>query len=139
MKPWLSYFYGVEQSGSRARYTKAEHLKSEKAIEALFKEGRTLKRFPLLVVYSFFPSEQKPLIQAGFSVSKRRFRSAVDRNRIKRLMREAYRLQKSGLYERLAENPVHIQMMFIFSGNELPDFPLVALKISELIERLSFD
>lgn len=75
-------------------FRKGEKLKSRKKIENLFQDGKGIKKFPLLLVHnSDFESPEKP--QAGFSVSKRNFKLAVDRNRFKRLMRESYRKLKS--------------------------------------------
>ena len=77
---------------------KQERLKSKKLIEKLYKEGKSLKLFPFRMVYlqsnhtSNFPT------QVGFSVPKRNFKNAVERNQIKRLLRESYRLQKSIIY-----------------------------------------
>ncbi len=86
---------------------KLERLKSKKLIEKLYEQGSSVKSFPLRMVYlqtkhtSDFPA------QVGVSVSKRNFKSAVDRNRIKRLLRESYRLQKEILYD-------HIQNPYVF-------------------------
>ena len=86
---------------------KLERLKSKKLIEKLYEQGSSVKSFPLRMVYlqtkhtSGFPA------QVGVSVSKRNFKSAVDRNRIKRLLRESYRLQKEILYD-------HIQNPYVF-------------------------
>lgn len=77
---------------------KEERLKSRKLIERLYTEGKSVKVFPFRIVYlqtehiSNFPA------QVGVSVPKRNFKRAVDRNRIKRLMREAYRLNKYIVY-----------------------------------------
>ncbi len=86
---------------------KLERLKSKKLIEKLYEQGSSVKSFPLRMVYlqtkhtSDFPA------QVGVSVSKRNFKSAVDRNRIKRLLRESYRLQKEILYD-------HLQTPYVF-------------------------
>ena len=76
------------------RYTPAMHLKSEKQIEALFKTGKSISSFPLRARY--LPIND-PQTKAAFTVSKRLFNLAVDRNHIKRLLREAYRTQKNEL------------------------------------------
>jgi len=77
----------------RFTFPKKEKLKSLKAFTALFAGADSAKHYPLRAVYKRWPTDGVP-IQAGFSVSKKRFKKAVDRNRIKRLMKEAYRLQK---------------------------------------------
>jgi ribonuclease P protein component len=80
---------------SRLRFDRAERLKSRKLIEKIFAEGQSFAVFPLRLVFikTELP-EGGDRVQAAFSVSKRNFRSAVNRNRIKRQMREAYRLKK---------------------------------------------
>lgn len=77
----------------RFSFPKQEKLKSLKAFEVLFSSGESDKHYPVRMVFIPWPTGDAP-VQAGFSVSKKRFRKAVDRNRIKRMMREAYRLQK---------------------------------------------
>ena len=87
-----------------APFGKLEKLKSKKQIDLLFKEGRSVVAFPLRVKYQFLSvAEARAPVQAGVSVSKKSFRHAVDRNRIKRLIREAYRLQKGTLLQTVGE------------------------------------
>ena len=97
------------------RYSKAEKLKSKKLIEALFTEGRSVKSFPLRLVYlpCILP-EEGVMIQAGVSVSKRNFKRAVSRNRIKRLMRESYRLHK----HQIDVTDKTFAKLFIYTGRE---------------------
>ena len=80
---------------------KNEKLKSRKAVEELFARGKSQNIFPIRVSYQFFPveAEGQAGLQIGVSVSKRYFKKAADRNRIKRLLREAYRLQKNELLQ----------------------------------------
>ena len=82
----------------RYTYSKNDKLKSKKLIDALFIEGRSVKSYPLRMVYlqETLPKEEV-LIQVGVSVSKRNFKLAVARNRIKRLMRESYRFHKESI------------------------------------------
>lgn len=75
-------------------YPKKEKLKSRKIIKHIFEQGKSIKTYPLLIRYVESNLEYQ---QVGVSVSKRNFKNAVDRNRIKRQLREAYRLHKSQL------------------------------------------
>jgi ribonuclease P protein component len=73
---------------------KKERLKSRKLIGRLFEEGTSIKNFPFRLVYLSTEITSVFSVKASFSVPKRNFKKAVDRNRIKRLIREAYRLEK---------------------------------------------
>jgi ribonuclease P protein component len=75
-------------------------------------------------------------LQAGFGVSSRHFKKAVDRNRIKRLSREAYRLQKQPLSQRLQEKGRCLAVFFIYTGKDLPDYATVTHKIGVLLQKL---
>lgn len=75
-------------------------------------------------------------LQAGFTVSSRHFKKAVDRNRVKRLVREAYRLQKYELQlsPQLVKNSLSI--FFIYVGKEIPEYALVYEKTGAVLKRL---
>lgn len=96
-------------------FERAERLKSRKLIGGLFKSGESLVAYPLRVVWialqeggiTEFPA------QVSISVSKRLFKTAVARNRLKRQIREAYRLQKAGFYEKLGERRIALMLMYI--------------------------
>lgn len=79
---------------------------------------------------------QTSFIQAGFTVSTRYFKKAVDRNRIRRLMRESYRLQKNNLKNLLKKNQITIAIFFIYTGNELPKYEDVFDKIGNALIRI---
>lgn len=118
---------------TRYKFGKNEKLKSRKKIEGLFKTGKSFSLFPFRVVYLFTDDEQS--LQAGFSVSTRNFKKAVDRNRVKRLMRESYRLQKRLLTDTLFAANKQLSVFFIFTGNEVPDYQLVFEKMTAVIKR----
>lgn len=99
------------------RYTlgKADKLKSAKLIEQLFAEGSRVKSFPLQLIYLQKKHTSEIPIQVGFSVPKRNIKLAVHRNRIKRMMREVYRLNKQLFSENIHKPYI---LMFIYMTNE---------------------
>lgn len=109
---------------------KAERLKSRKLIERLFEEGSSLKVYPLKLVYLKTLHTSESPVQAGFSVPKRRFKKAVHRNRIKRLLKEAYRLEKHIVYEGVNDSYV---FMITFIGKEEPTFVNVKKDMHKLL------
>jgi ribonuclease P protein component len=116
------------------KYTlgKEERLKSRKLIERLYEEKNSVKAFPLRMIFlqtkhtSDFPA------QVGVSVSKRNFKLAVDRNRIKRLMRESYRLQKEIVYDNLDKPYV---FMISYLGKQECTYDEMFLKMEKLLKR----
>lgn len=75
-------------------------------------------------------------LQAGFTVSSRNFKKAVDRNRIKRIMRECYRLQKNDLKSTLESNNKMLAIFFIYTGNKMPVFNDIFDKMDSALKRL---
>jgi ribonuclease P protein component len=116
-------------------FKKVEKLKSRKLIEELFKKGVSFSNFPFRVLYIFREENIAPL-QAGFTVSGKYFKKAVDRNRIKRLMREAYRLQKNILTQTLKKNNRFMAVFFIYTGNAIPEYKEVTEKMQSALKRL---
>jgi len=114
---------------------KDERLKRRKVIEQLFSEGRAVTAFPIRVQYKMLDQLAVPL-QAGFSASSRNFKKAVDRNRIKRLMREAYRLQKAPLEQALQTKPQQLALFLIYTGKELPAYTLIKEKMEVVLKKL---
>lgn len=91
---------------------KEERLKSKKLIEKLYQEGNSVKTFPLRMVFIQTEHTSNFPAQVGVSVPKRNFKLAVDRNRLKRLMRETYRLQKEIVYSNL-EKPYVFMISYL--------------------------
>lgn len=85
----------------RFTYPKSEKLKSKKTIDLLFSKGKSVSKFPLRLVYVALEEENDAKTTVGVSVSKKHFKHAVDRNYYKRILREAYRLNKHLLLENL--------------------------------------
>ena len=104
-------------------FKKAERLCSQKLIEKLFSEGKSFLYYPLKVVYMDIDSPEPYPAKAAFSASKKRFKKAVQRNLIKRRMREAYRLNKHLLI--LNDNSTKKAVFFIYIGKEILDFQAI--------------
>ncbi len=120
----------------RFGFPKAERLKSRKQIDGLFADGTAVSVFPVRAVYKFSASETAG-VKAGVSVSKRHFKKAVDRNRIKRLLREAYRLQKEKLVVKTNEAGVSGTVFFLYTDKTMADFETVKAAMGKCLHRLT--
>lgn len=92
-------------------YPKHEKLKSQKHIDLLFSEGKSVSKYPLRLVYVPIILEEGEKIKIGVSVSKKNFKKAVDRNHYKRLLRECYRLNKHLLLDTI-DSPYAIMLFY---------------------------
>jgi ribonuclease P protein component len=117
---------------------KNERLKSRKQIEHLFKEGQRFSISTLRVFYSLQnnPASIKQSLQAGFGAGSRNFKTAVDRNRIKRLIKEAWRLQKNDLGNLLKEQNQKLDVFLIYTGKVLPAYEEVYMSIKKILVKL---
>ena len=106
-------------------FRKKERLSKQKEIDFLFEKGASFSVYPLRIVFI----ETQPVSGAEaavlVSVPKKKFKQAVKRNRIKRLMREAYRLNKQMFLQSLREKGKGLLIGFLFVGNELPEWKVV--------------
>lgn len=109
-------------------FKKLEKLKSKKNIEQLFLEGSSVTAFPLRLMYLQTSFKDGANIKIGVSVSKRNFKKAVDRNRIKRLMREAYRLNKNSYFNNIT---TQYALMILYIGSEIPEYNDVVVTMKQ--------
>ena len=115
---------------------KIEHLTGERRIAELYKIGDAFLVFPMRIVYKKVPKEDNIAIKTLFSVPKRQFKHAVDRNRFKRLMREAYRLQKQELYTLIEQQDYTLHVSFTAVTNQLPTQDKVMIKMEKILGKL---
>lgn len=115
------------------RFGKQEHLKSRKTIGKLFQEGKQLKKYPIKLVYLPINFEESIVFKVAFSVPKRNFKRAVDRNHLKRLLREIYRLQKELI---ATKEKQQYALMFIYLSKEKLTFEELKQKMEQLLIKL---
>ena len=117
-------------------FPKSERLSSKKLIEATFAQGQKTKAWPLVAKHLDAALGEEVPCQTLVSVSKRSFKRAVDRNRIKRLMKEAWRMQKPALYAVLQEHEKQRAIVLIYVGRELPTFEDMQASVDVLIQKM---
>jgi len=123
---------------------KDERLKSRKQIELLFAGGKSFSLPPFRVYYSVENNNdiaslgnlQKSSLRMGVGVSSRHFKRATDRNRMKRLIRESWRIQKNELNEMLKTTGKQMNVFFIYTGRELAEFTLLKTATASVIQKL---
>jgi ribonuclease P protein component len=120
-------------------FTKEEKLCGTKAIDALFSIGESFIAYPLRVVYLIFDESEDERQGASvmISVSKRKFKRAVKRNRVKRMIREAYRLNKHNLTTLLTKHNKRMDIAFLYLKDELPEFPEIEKSILKALTILT--
>ena len=117
----------------RNTFSREEKLKKKNLITELFASGKSASAFPLKMVYLENDHDSPFKVQAGVSVSKRNFKSAADRNRIKRLMRESYRKNKYLIYND-DDTKKHI-LMFIYQAKSEVSYQIMEEKMIDLIQK----
>lgn len=126
------------------RFRKSERLNSKLIIDKLFAGGnRSSAVFPLRVVYMLLPAGEAPEtlddvpVSILISVPKKRFHNAVDRNRMKRLVREAYRTNKGILWDAMKERDDKLVIGFVCITDVLPSYRQVHKAVSKALTRIS--
>jgi len=117
-------------------FHKEERISGRKVFEDLTKNGHSFFAHPFRIIWMKAEETQEFPAKIAFGVPKRNFKSAVKRNRIKRLLREAYRLHKQDFYSSLELKSVKIVVMCIYTGKEVPGFAETEGKIILSLRRL---
>lgn len=117
-----------------AKFNKQEHLCNPAEINQLFSAGNPVFKHPVKLLWLPGNWEGKPMCKVLISVPKRTFRKATDRNYIKRLLRECFRINKVILEEGLPGKNCYLAL--VFAGKEIPDFKSLEPIINKLLHRL---
>jgi len=122
--------------GAIKKYTLSseERLKSRKKIQTLFAKGKVVNNPPIRIIYQW--QKDDPLLQFGVAAGTRYFKKAVDRNRIKRLIREAYRLQKNELKACLIAQQKGLSLFIMYTGKTIPEYRFIYERIGEILKKL---
>jgi ribonuclease P protein component len=115
-----------------------ERLKREQHIHTLFLTGKAFSVFPVRFIYLSLPrnGDEPSPVRTGFSVPKKKFRSSVDRHRIRRLLVEVWRLNKQALYAAIPEDR-QLHLFFVFTDVKMPDYETVSASVVKGIEKLA--
>lgn len=121
-------------------FGKEKHLCGETTIARLYKEGRAFIAFPLRVVYLIEKrddSKPRPTVRLLVAAPKKRFRHAVDRNRYRRLLREAYRHRQSQLLEKLDSLQLTADISLVAVHNQLSSQEEINIAIDKIISKIT--
>jgi ribonuclease P protein component len=119
------------------KLSKNERLKSRKLIQELFEKAQIFHQYPFKVLFSFNNFEKlKYPAQIGISVSKRNFKHAVDRNRIKRKIKESYRQNKHLLYNDLEKFDQNLRFFVIYTAKADIDYSIIEESMTQLIKKI---
>jgi ribonuclease P protein component len=116
---------------------KNEKLKSTKAIDGLFSDGRLISYGHIILKYKVRPAIDAVPFKMGVTVSRKKFKHSVDRNFVKRILREAYRMQKPSFHQLLWEQFPGADFMFIYNSNTKPEFSKTMEEMKGVLRKLS--
>ncbi|MEM6539969.1 MAG: ribonuclease P protein component [Bacteroidota bacterium] len=113
-------------------FPKKEKLTSKKKFQQLFETGKQVTAFPLLMYYLPIEKSNGPKFKVAVVAPKKHFKSAVQRNRVKRLLRENYRLNKPLIFN---NTEGQYALVILYLGKEMPTFSLISSKILSLFKK----
>lgn len=117
-------------------FKKIERLNSKKQIELLFTEGESFFKYPFKVIYLTENNIKPDVPKLLISVSRKNFKKAVDRNKIKRIIREAYRKNKEPLITTLREKDIVLVFAIIYTAKTILSYAEIEKKIILILQRL---
>jgi ribonuclease P protein component len=123
---------------SQFTFQKKDKLKSRKQTQFLFAKGQSMNAFPIKLIYTL-ESNELGSVQTGVGAPSRTFRKAVDRNRVKRLLREGYRLERPEFIASSVDalNKLRVNLFFLYTDATVISQKEIQEKIKQLLSRLS--
>jgi len=118
-------------------FTKEERLSSKKIIEQLSQKGNSFFEYPFKVIWLKTPLQTKYPVQIVIGVPKRNFKKAVDRNKIRRRIKEAYRKNKNIIYNFLEEKKIQCALMLVYTAKTEIEYKEIESKIILTLQRLT--
>ena len=118
------------------QFPKKQKLCGEKVIERLFANGKSISEKPFRAIWNFEKNNDQVFVKSLIVVSKKRLKLAVDRNVVKRRIKEAYRLQKKQLECFLESTNQQLNLAIIYQEEEILDYKTLEEKINLLLSRL---
>ena len=118
------------------RLSSSSRLKRKKLFDEVFATGKSIRTAHISVFYKETVLPEGVNLQAAFTASKRKFKKAVDRNKLKRLMREAYRTQRNPLELELKASKRQIAVVFVYTSTLIIPFSEVKTSINNLLQKL---
>ena len=119
------------------KLTKSERLSRKSTIDKLYAEGRSVAAFPLRAVYIPLEAEEgEPTVSILIAVSKKRFRHAVDRNLVKRRLREAYRLNKHNFVETLQQQGGRMAIAILYLDKQHHSFHHLQTRLKKILQMI---
>ena len=118
------------------KFPKKQKLCGEKVIERLFANGKSISEKPFRAIWNFEKNNDQVFVKSLIVVSKKRLKLAVERNVVKRRIKEAYRLQKKKLECFLESTNQQLNLAIIYQEEEILDYKTLEEKINLLLSRL---
>mgnify|MGYP000182509350 CR=1 FL=1 len=118
-------------------FPKRKKLTHQRRFDILFKKGNREFHYPILAFWSYVTIDEQVSFQAGFSVPKKHFKKASDRNQVKRWLREAFRTESKNLETALIEKNMQIALIFITVKNDNISFDIIKPKIKLLLSEIT--
>lgn len=118
-------------------FKKSERLCSRLLMDRLFQgDNKSVSAYPLRAVFLPVSTDEQKGVSVLISVPKKRFHDAVDRNRVKRQIREAYRKQKHALIEKIGEREQGLLIAFIYVSAQIESTAYIEKRLARLLDKI---